>query len=133
MKPKKTFRGAVIKPGAKPGPGAESFGTSLGALLGTSLGKRVPDRASGPSLEDVRNARVRVGREVAGRGGKGVSVITGLPLNAAGLEALATRLKKSCGAGGVAKDGRIEIQGDHRDRLVAELIKLGYDAKRSGG
>jgi translation initiation factor 1 len=76
---------------------------------------------------------VRVGREVAGRGGKGVSVITGLPLNEVALEELATKLKKTCGAGGAVKDGKIEIQGDHRDRLVAELIKLGYDAKRSGG
>ena len=78
-------------------------------------------------------ARVRVGREVAGRGGKGVSVITGLPLPPAELEALAVTLKKSCGAGGAAKNGRIEIQGDHRDRLVEELRNLGYDAKRSGG
>ncbi|NJO12756.1 MAG: stress response translation initiation inhibitor YciH [Gammaproteobacteria bacterium] len=79
------------------------------------------------------NAKVRVGREVAGRGGKGVSVITGLPLTGTQLEELATRLKKLCGAGGAARDGRIEIQGDHRDRLVAELIKLGYAAKRAGG
>jgi translation initiation factor 1 len=78
-------------------------------------------------------ARVRVGREVAGRSGKGVSVISGLPLAGAELEALATRLKKLCGAGGALKDGTIEIQGDHRDRLVAELQKLGFDAKRSGG
>ena len=77
--------------------------------------------------------RVRVGREVAGRAGKGVSVITGLALRADELEALATRLKKLCGAGGAVKDGKIEIQGDHRDRLVAELVKLGYEAKRSGG
>jgi len=49
------------------------------------------------------------------------------------LEELATRLKKLCGAGGAVKDGNIEIQGEHRDRLVAELCKLGYDAKRSGG
>jgi translation initiation factor 1 len=76
---------------------------------------------------------VRVGREVAGRAGKGVSVVSGLPLGAADLEALATRLKKLCGAGGAVKDGNIEIQGDHRDRLVAELQKLGYDARRSGG
>jgi predicted translation initiation factor SUI1 len=124
MKPKQTFRGAVIKPGT---------GTSLGALLGATLGKPVPAPGAGPGPEDIRNARVRVGREVAGRGGKGVSVITGLPLNAAALDELATKLKKSCGAGGVAKDGRIEIQGDHRDKLVAELVKLGYDAKRSGG
>jgi predicted translation initiation factor SUI1 len=60
-------------------------------------------------------------------------VITGLPLNDADLEALATRLKSNCGAGGSVKDGKIEIQGDHRDRLVEELKKLGYDAKRSGG
>jgi translation initiation factor 1 len=132
MKPKQTFRGAVIKSGTRPA-GDSSFGTSLGSLLGPSLGKPVPDAASGPSAGDKKNARVRVGREVAGRGGKGVSVVTGLPLGAAALEALATQLKKSCGAGGVAKDGRIEIQGDHRDRLVAELVKLGYDAKRSGG
>lgn len=78
-------------------------------------------------------ARVRVSREVAGRSGKGVSVITGVPLDADALEALATRLKKLCGAGGAVKDGTIEIQGDHRDRLVTELKKLGFEAKRSGG
>jgi translation initiation factor 1 len=128
------------------------------------------------------SASVRVGREVAGRGGKGVSVISGLPLAGADLEALAIRLKKLCGAGGrvvyrrapaqgssrsgeradtesaqgfrgagiaqrngragsasrdrdlrAARDGVIEIQGEHRDRLVAQLRQLGYDAKRSGG
>ena len=76
---------------------------------------------------------VRVGREVAGRAGKGVSVVAGLPLAAADLEALASRLKRLCGAGGAVRDGVIEIQGEHRDRLVAELRLLGYDAKRSGG
>jgi translation initiation factor 1 len=77
--------------------------------------------------------RVRVGREVAGRGGKGVSVISGLPLATTDLEALASRLKRLCGAGGAVRDGVIEIQGEHRDRLVVELGRLGYDAKRSGG
>jgi len=101
--------------------------------------------------------RVRVGREVAGRSGKGVSVISGLPLAAADLEALASRLKRLCGAGGrvvyrrapardaraasvsvdghlrAERDGVIEIQGEHRDRLVVELRRLGYDARRSGG
>jgi translation initiation factor 1 len=62
-----------------------------------------------------------------------VSVITGLPLSGEELENMATRLKKLCGAGGAVKDGNIEIQGDHRDRLVAELVKMGYEAKRSGG
>jgi translation initiation factor 1 len=78
-------------------------------------------------------ARVRVGREVAGRSGKGVSVISGLPLGEAQLAELATRLKKLCGAGGGVREGVIEIQGEHRDRLVAELCRLGYPAKRSGG
>src|ERR1700675_5018030 len=78
-------------------------------------------------------ARVRVGREVAGRSGKGVSVISGLPLDEAQLAELATRLKKLCGAGGGVREGVIEIQGEHRDRLVAELCKLGYPARRSGG
>ena len=78
-------------------------------------------------------ARVRVGREVAGRSGKGVTVISGLPLDPARLAELAARLKKLCGAGGAVKNGRIEIQGDHRDRLVAELCQLGFEAKRSGG
>jgi translation initiation factor 1 len=85
------------------------------------------------NLAPAGPARVRVGRETSGRGGKGVSVITGLPLPSPELEALAARLKKLCGAGGAVKDGTIEIQGDHRDRLVEELTKLGYEAKRSGG
>jgi translation initiation factor 1 len=86
-----------------------------------------------PAPVAAATARVRVGREVAGRGGKGVSVISGLPLAGTELEALSTRLKKLCGAGGAVKDGTIEIQGDHRDRLVLELQKLGFEAKRSGG
>jgi translation initiation factor 1 len=77
-----------------------------------------------------RGARVRVGRQTAGRSGKAVSVVTGLPLSAQELAALATQLKKLCGA---VKDGNIEIQGDHRDRVVQELVKLGYEAKRAGG
>jgi len=92
-----------------------------------------PRRALAAARPATAAARVRVGREVAGRGGKGVSVISGLPLAGAELEALGTRLKKLCGAGGAVKDGTIEIQGDHRDRLVAELQKLGFEAKRSGG
>lgn len=77
--------------------------------------------------------KIRVARETAGRGGKGVTVITGLPLAGEQLEELAGRLKRSCGAGGAVRDGKIEIQGEHRDRLVAELVRLGYDAKKAGG
>lgn len=76
---------------------------------------------------------VRVGRESKGRKGKGVTVITGIPLATAELDKLAKRLKQTCGAGGAVKNGVIEIQGDHRDMLLAELSKQGYTVKRSGG
>jgi translation initiation factor 1 len=76
---------------------------------------------------------VRVARETKGRKGKGVTLVTGLPLDGAALKALAKELKKTCGTGGTVKDGVIEIQGEHRDTLVAALKKRGYDAKRSGG
>jgi translation initiation factor 1 len=108
MKPRATFRGVV--------------------LHGAS-----PKRALQPQASAAGAQRVRVSREVAGRAGKGVSVIRGLPLGQAALEELAARLKRLCGAGGAVRDGVIEIQGEHRDRLVAELMKLGYEAKRAGG
>jgi translation initiation factor 1 len=76
---------------------------------------------------------VRVAREIKGRAGKGVTTITGLPLSLADIDALATKLKKRCGSGGTVRDGVIEIQGDHRDSIVAELIKMGWPAKKSGG
>jgi len=76
---------------------------------------------------------VRVGRETKGRKGKGVTVITGLPLDEEGLQKLATDLKRRGGAGGTVKGNTIEIQGDHRDLLVAELTQRGYTVKRSGG
>ncbi|MGH8137012.1 MAG: translation initiation factor [Steroidobacteraceae bacterium] len=110
MKARHTFRGAVLRGAPRTHPTARS------AIVPT------PTRI-----------RVRVGREVAGRSGKGVSVISGLPLGPADLDVLASALKKRCGAGGAVKDGVIEIQGDHRDRLVSELCKLGYEARRSGG
>jgi translation initiation factor 1 len=81
----------------------------------------------------AKPSAVRVARETQGRAGKGVTTIRGLPLTLSDLEALATKLKKRCGSGGTVRDGVIEIQGDHRDVIVAELIKAGWQAKRSGG
>jgi len=81
----------------------------------------------------ARDGIVRVGRETKGRKGKGVTVITGVPLAAAELAQLATRLKRRCGSGGTVKDGVIEIQGDHRDLVVGELQKEGWTVKRAGG
>ncbi len=76
---------------------------------------------------------VRVSRQTQGRAGKAVTVITGQPQAGAALETLAAELKRRCGSGGTVRDGLIEIQGEHRDRLVEELIRRGYAAKRSGG
>ncbi len=69
---------------------------------------------------------VRLMRETKGRKGKGVTVISGLPLDDAGLKNLARSLKQKCGTGGSLKKGIIEIQGDHRDVLEEELLRLGY-------
>jgi translation initiation factor 1 len=76
---------------------------------------------------------VRIARETKGRGGKCVNVISGLGMAPAELEALCTQLKKRCGTGGTVKEGTIEIQGEHRDTLVAELTKRGYTVKKAGG
>lgn len=76
---------------------------------------------------------VRVSRQTQGRAGKAVSVISGLPLAPEALEALAKELKRHCGSGGTVRNGSIEIQGEHRDRLVEELVRRGFAAKRAGG
>ena len=82
----------------------------------------------------AKPSAVRVGRETKGRAGKGVTTVAGLPMSISDIEALAAKLKKRCGSGGTVREGGvIEIQGDHRDAIVAELIKLGWPAKRSGG
>ena len=72
---------------------------------------------------------VRVGRETKGRKGKGVTVITGVPLHETKLKELAKQLKARCGAGGTVKNGVIEIQGDHREVLLEELRKRGWKVK----
>ena len=67
------------------------------------------------------------------RRGKGVATVFDVPLDETGLLELAAQLKQRCGTGGTVKDGRIEIQGDQRERLVAELEGMGYKVKRVGG
>jgi predicted translation initiation factor SUI1 len=79
------------------------------------------------------NITIRVGRETKGRRGKGVTTVSDLPLSEDKLLELAASLKQRLGTGGTIKDGRVEIQGDHRDRIVAELEGLGYRVKRAGG
>jgi translation initiation factor 1 len=76
---------------------------------------------------------VRVMRDRKGRGGKTVTVIDGVIGSEAELTTLAQQLKKLCGSGGTVKNGNIEIQGDHCDKVMAKLSALGYKVKRSGG
>ena len=80
---------------------------------------------------EEQTAEIR--REKKGRGGKTVTVIYNLQLTADDLKTLSKQLKKSCGAGGAVKDGSIEVQGDHRDKVAEELQKLGYKTKFIGG
>ncbi len=79
------------------------------------------------------DGKVQIERSTRGRKGKGVCIISGNPLEDARLKALAKSLKQKCGTGGTVKNGVIEIQGNHRDTLVAALNELGYKAIKAGG
>lgn len=112
-----------------------------GLVYSTELGRTCPDcrrpvvecrcraHAEAPRGDGV----VRVGRETKGRKGGGVTIITGVPLGGAELQQLAKALKQRCGSGGTVKDGVIELQGDHRDVVVAELQRRGWTVRRAGG
>ena len=116
---------------------------SAGLVYSTESGRMCPDcrqpvgaclckanaRAAVPAVDGV----VRVSRETKGRGGKAVTLIKGLALDIAGLTALGKGLKAACGTGGTVKDGVIEIQGDHVERILAVLQAKGHKVKRAGG
>ncbi len=110
-------------------------------VYSTELGRTCPAcrqslahcRCAANASRVLGDGNVRVSRETKGRAGKGVTVITGLPVTAAELGTLATQLKKRCGSGGTVKADAIEIQGDHRDAIVAQLLTLGFRARRAGG
>lgn len=76
---------------------------------------------------------VRVSRETKGRGGKAVTLVKGVQLDAATLDKLGRQLKAACGSGGTVKDGVIEVQGDHCDRVMEMLKAQGHTVKRAGG
>ena len=76
---------------------------------------------------------LRVSRETKGRGGKAVTLVKGVALASLELAELGKRLKAACGSGGTVKDGVIEIQGDHVDKVVAALQAQGHTVKRAGG
>jgi translation initiation factor 1 len=81
----------------------------------------------------VSDGIVRISRETKGRGGKAVTVVRGLALNPMALEKLAKQLKGACGSGGTVKDGVVEVQGDHCDKVLALLAGQGHKVKRAGG
>jgi translation initiation factor 1 len=90
-------------------------------------------RTRGEPPRPAASGPVRVRREVAGRRGKTVTTVSNVPLDDAGLRELAGRLKRRCGVGGSAKDGVIELQGDHRDVVVEILRADGYQVVLAGG
>ena len=94
--------------------------------LASCICKAAPKPAPGDGI-------VRVSRETKGRGGKPVTLVRGLPLDDAAMAALGKRLRTACGAGGTVKDGVIEVQGDHAERLVPLLQAEGWRVKRAGG
>lgn len=81
----------------------------------------------------VGDGIVRVSRETKGRGGKAVTLVRGVPLPPDALAALGKKLRGACGAGGTLKDGVLEVQGDHAERLVALLQAEGFKVRRAGG
>ncbi|WP_309045118.1 translation initiation factor Sui1 [Marinobacter sediminicola] len=111
-----------------------------GLVFSTEQGRMCPECRNPVSGCTCREAQrpegdgvVRVSRETKGRKGKGVTLVTGIPMDDKELKAYAKVLKAKCGTGGTVKDGVVEIQGDHRDVLVPLLEQKGWIVKRSGG
>jgi translation initiation factor 1 len=88
-------------------------------------------RSQKPQPDLPQDGIVRIFRGKGGRGGKTMTVVRGLPRRE--LDAVAKDLKRLCGAGGSAKDGAVEIQGDHREKVAARLAEQGYTVKLAGG
>jgi translation initiation factor 1 len=115
--------------------------TTGGLVYSTDFGRMCPAcrqpqaqcacKAAAPA--PAGDGTVRVSRESKGRGGKTVTLVRGLALDADALAALGKRLRTLCGSGGTAKDGVLEIQGDHVERVIAALQADGHRVKRAGG
>ncbi|MCY1290234.1 putative protein YciH [compost metagenome] len=119
---------------------ASSLSALGGLVYSTDSGRHCPDCGQPvgacickQSLIPEGDGIARVRRETKGRGGKTVTTVSGVPLTGDELKELASALKKRCGTGGALKDGIIEIQGEHVELLLGELLKRGFKAKKSGG
>lgn len=95
--------------------------------------KQYPCRCPKPVSLPPASQTAAIQRETKGRGGKTVTVIRNLQLTGEDLKSLAAQLKQACGTGGTVKDGVIEIQGDHREKVAAKLRSLGFKTKFTGG
>jgi translation initiation factor 1 len=115
------------------GKGGLVYSTDGGTMCPACRQPRLRCTCARKSAAPAGDGVVRVSRETAGRGGKAVTVVRGLALDAAALTLLAKQLKAVCGAGGTAKDDVIEVQGDHCDRVIEALKKQGRVVKRAGG
>lgn len=116
------------------GPGGLVYSTDSGRMCPTC--RQPVARCACKALAGAAprgNGTVRVSRETKGRGGKAVTLVRGLALDDAMLAALGKRLRSACGAGGTVKDGVLEVQGDHCERVLAFLAQEGIAAKRAGG
>ena len=109
-------------------------------LVYSTDGGRLPSAPSAPRPTSPAGGHrppddgiVRITRDRGNRGGKVVTAIHGLRTRGAALDALAAELKRLCGAGGSVKDGLVEIQGDHRERVAEKLRALGHTVKLAGG
>lgn len=115
---------------------------STGLVYSTESGRMCPEcrraldectcRGGQPAVI-LGDGQVRVSRQTKGRGGKCVTMVKGLALDAIALAALGKQLRTACGSGGTVKDGVIEVQGDHCDLVLGALVERGYQPKRVGG
>ncbi len=114
--------------------GTSSRGTSR---AGGRQGKKSRGGSSGRGAagggESGRGGRIKVRRETSGRRGKTVTTVSGIAMSDADIKLLAAELKKLCGVGGTARGGVVELQGDHRDKVLARLKEKGLDAVAAGG
>src|SRR4051794_9001791 len=115
-------------------------GSNGGLVYSTESGRMCPDCRQAVAACTCKaravpagDGVVRVSRQTKGRCGKSVTLVKGLALDGAALALLGKQLRAACGSGGTVKDGVIEVQGDHCDRILEELGKHGHQAKRAGG
>ena len=120
--------------------GLGSLGSLGGLVYSTDTGRMCPqcrqaiaDCICKAAVLPKTDGVVRVSLQTKGRGGKSVTLVKGLPLDAIELAALAKQLRAACGTGGTVKDGMVEVQGDHVATVMAALQKQSYVVKRAGG